>query len=122
MKQTQSRKRRRLKAIGAALGSIALGIALLVFSQKIKPEPITPAADGQPTTTAPAAPETPADPGDRLPARDPQRAGAQNMSGLALLFSTMFFLLALILVGWVIYDVRESRPAWQKQKKYPVRR
>lgn len=45
---------------------------------------------------------------------------AQRFSGLLLLFSLMGFALGAICVGWVVYDIRRSRPAWMTQTKYPV--
>ena len=42
------------------------------------------------------------------------------MGGLTLLFSLMAFTLGITCVGWVIYDIRRSRPAWITQTKYPV--
>jgi hypothetical protein len=43
------------------------------------------------------------------------------MAALLLLFSLMGFGVAVVAVGWIVYDIRASRPAWMTQTKYPVR-
>lgn len=122
-------QRRRLKATGIALAGLIAGILLLFLSRWILPEK-TNAAATQPATATQAAEPTsqpataPADssPAGRKPAPDPQAAAARNMSGMLVLFSMMGFMVAIIAMGWIVYDVRASRPAWMRQKKYPVRR
>jgi hypothetical protein len=44
------------------------------------------------------------------------------MGGLLLLFSLMCLGLCGICIGWIVYDIRRSRPAWMTQTKYPVRK
>jgi hypothetical protein len=44
------------------------------------------------------------------------------MSGMLLLFSMAGFVVTVIALGWVFYDIRRSRPKWKTQTKFPKRR
>jgi hypothetical protein len=125
MKKDNPRKHPRAKAIGIAAGALAIGIGLLICSQllfrSVREAAAVAASKPAASTPAPAAAPTsaPATPVKRSPAE--QRAAAnERMAGLLLLFSLMAFGLAVICVGWLVYDIRRSRPAWMTQTKYPV--
>ena len=110
MAQMKRIPRFRLKLIGYALLSLAAGVSLLVLSQLVKP-----AARAAATTQTTAPTDN-----NRSPSRE--EASAQNMGGLLLLFSTAAFILMVVFVGWIMVDIRNSRPAWKRQTKYPRRR
>ena len=122
MKHKSNKTKNRLKASGIALAGLAVGIGLIIasfhFSRVGKAQaPATgPAPASQPApASAPASGEKPA----RPPARE---AAAQNMSGLFLMFALVSFAVSGIAIGWIVYDIRHSKPAWQTQTKYPRRR
>jgi hypothetical protein len=74
-------------------------------------------AASAPATTAPADGGSPTpEPGDR------RKAAAQSMSGLLLLLGLVGIGFGVVCVGWVVYDIYRSRPAWKTQTKYPRRR
>lgn len=124
MKQTKADKHRRAKAIGIAAVALVVGIGLLVLSQMlmISGRKAAAAAAASQAASAPAATDTqPASTSPHRPPRpDPKAVADQRMGNLLLLFSMMSFGVTIAGVGWVIYDVRRSRPAWMKQTKYPA--
>ncbi len=118
--------RRRLKAAGIALAALAGGAILLYASLTVSARARTVAGTqaagaappaGAPATTPSDAPESP----------DPQPPGnraavAQSMGSMLLLLAMMALAVGLIAVGWIVYDIRRSRPKWMTQTKYPTRR
>ncbi|HOA71815.1 MAG TPA: hypothetical protein PL151_13230 [Phycisphaerae bacterium] len=133
MKRAKPDKHRRAKAVAVAVAALAAGIGLLVLSRMViasgrkAAEEAAAAAQTQPAgTTAPATDPlgTPAvadpDPARRTPPADPKAVTAQRLGGLLLLFSLMCFALVVICIGWIVHDIRRSRPAWMTQTKYPV--
>ena len=124
MKTTTNKNRQRAKAIGIAAGAVVFGVLLIILSQWALASAKA-SAQSQPapaTSTAPASTTAPAGPGPRAPSTPPKVIATQRLAGLMLLFSLMSFGLAVVCVGWVIYDIRRSRPAWMTQTRYPVRR
>jgi len=144
MKHAKATRHRRLKAFAVAGIALAAGIGLLMLSRMViasgeraaaealsaaETARTQPAADSQSdagtadtsqrsgTATAPAG--DPAGPA-RVPPADPRALTAYRLGGLLLLFSLMCFALVAICAGWIVYDIRRSRPAWMKQTKYPV--
>lgn len=125
--------------VGIAAAALVAGIGLLVLSRTViasgkkaaaeaaaaaATQPATQSAPADPAApTAPAEPSNPADPTVPLPQQSANQkaAAAQRMGGLLLLFSLMCFSVGVISIGWTIYDIRRSRPAWMRQTKYPVR-
>lgn len=116
MARSKSRQQFRLKPVGYALAALVGGIVLLVVSQKVKPAAGPPSA--APASEPAPAPDSPAP----APAPKRQEAAAENMSGLLLLFSMASFLVCIICIGWIVVNVRNARPAWKTQTKYPKRR
>ena len=121
MKRSKLKHRDRFKAGGIVLAALVVGLGLLVLSRMIAPagEPTSTAPVGEPTSTVPAS--APAPGRGPLPANPPVpgRGAALNMSGLLLMFSLVSFAVAGIGIGWIVFDIRRSRPAWKTQKKYP---
>lgn len=134
-------------ALAVGIGLITLSRIVHASAQKEADEPVATSPDSSAeapseATTAPAgtpatkpadvtAPATsPADmpstpdtttspPGGRKPT-NPRQAAGERLAGLLLLFGLMAVGLCLIGAGWVVYDIRRSRPAWKTQTKYPV--
>jgi len=125
MKHAKEKTRRRVKFAGIAVAAFVVGITLLVLSQLVLSSARKAAAETAETqpagTTQPAVPAQTPTPSQTPAPVNTKLQAAQRMSGLLLLFSLMGFGLALICVGWIVYDVRRSRPAWMRQKKFPVR-
>ncbi len=109
----------RLKAIGIGIATLVAGIGLIILSVKIAPAP------KKTETTPPAA--TSSAPTATQPARESNeerrsRASAQNMSNVVFMFGMISLGVSVICAGWVVYDIRRSRPAWMTQTKYPRKR
>ncbi|GMU22855.1 MAG: hypothetical protein AMXMBFR13_29390 [Phycisphaerae bacterium] len=102
-------KHLRIKLIAMALGALAVGVTLLVLSGKVQPADTAPAAA---PATAPADEHRPTE----------AEITARNMSGILLLFGLVAILLSIVCVGWLVYDIRQSRPAWIRNPRYPQRR
>lgn len=120
MKHNKPTPRLRLKLIAMAAGMAALGGLLLFLSIQIKPDkPLRPLPRTSATApaTAPASAPAAPDPEDRA-----QRAAAQNMSGMLMLFSLVAFTISAISIGYLVVEIRRSRPAWMTQTRYPRRR
>lgn len=113
MKQSKSHQRQRLKLILTAVGALIGGIALIALSTWMRPQPIAPQVRTATTTMPTSAPSAPI---------DPKRAAAQNLSGILMLFGLAGLLVAVVFVVLLVIDIRNSRPAWQTQQKYPRRR
>lgn len=110
------------KPILYALLSLVGGVVLLFLSQYVKHRPLTsqPAAA---TATAPAPAGEPEPPGpDGLPRRSRPQAAASGLSSLILLFGMACFIVCVVCVGWAVVEIRNARPAWQRQTKYPKMR
>ncbi len=133
MKHTKQNKHRRAKVAGIAAAALVAGIGLLVLSRMVaasgqkaaasaatQPAVAQTAPAGSPAPGGPLNPDVPA---RRAPLSPLQRKALndQRMAGLLLLFSLMCLGLVGICVGWIVYDIRRSRPAWMTQTKYPVR-
>ena len=121
MKQAK-KSHNRLKAIGIGIAGLAAGIVLIVLSLKVAPPPKD-AGTGPSAATAPAtsAPATTWPAGEENDERR-SRASAQNLSNLIFMFGMLSFGVTAICAGWVVYDIRRSRPAWMTQTKYPRKR
>lgn len=115
MKTHKSRRTRRLKVAGLALACIVAGAGSWMLRSWITRGLHEPAriSASQPTT-APAAPH------ERTPS--PEHVAAANMAGLLLMLSLLSFITGGICLGWIVWDIREARPAWKKQQKHPLRR
>lgn len=132
MKRDHSKKRTRTNAILGTVGALALGIGLLFLSRMVHASAKRAAAATQPATASapesaptaePAPAAKPASPSDSPSGRKPmdtRQAANERMANLLLLFGLMAIGLAAVCAGWVVYDIRRSRPAWQTQTKYPV--
>ncbi|HOW70831.1 MAG TPA: hypothetical protein PKY77_09540 [Phycisphaerae bacterium] len=112
----------RLKVIGIGIAALLVGIGLIVISFMIAPSPQE-AEAASPAATLPAS----SAPATTQPTRESQeesrrRASAQNMSNLVFMFGTLSFGVTAICAGWVVYDIRRSRPAWMTQTKFPRKR
>jgi hypothetical protein len=101
----------RLKLIGVAVLGLVVGIGLITLSFVVSPD-----QDQAQTTTAPASPA------DQPGAPTQQQSSAQSMGGLMLLFGSAGIVLCIVCLGWLVVDIRNSRPAWKRQQKYPRRR
>lgn len=99
----------RLKLIGAALLSVLAGVALIALSRVVMSAPAEEAM-----ATAPASA-----PADAPPTPSRRELANQQLGGLVLIFGAAGILLGLIFIGWIVYDIHQSRPAWKTQKKYP---
>lgn len=130
MKHAKADKHRRAKAIAVAAVALVAGIGLLVLSRTVIASGKQAAAQAaesrpasEPAPAQPTAPTAPADSDAPLPHQQANRkaATAERLGGLILLFSLMCFSVAVLAIGWIIYDIRRSRPAWMTQTKYPVR-
>lgn len=106
-----------------ALLALAGGVALLVFSQLVKipveRKASTPTTAMAPTTS-PASETNGGQDQDRL--RKSKRAAANSLSGILLLFSAGCFVISAVCVGWLVTEIRQARPAWQRRQKYPQMR
>jgi Na+/glutamate symporter len=98
------------KAIGGTVLSVIAGVLLLVLSRAVAPESPPEKTGVEATATAPAS---------QNQEQRREDAAAESLSGLLLLFATVGFLLACVCVGWLVYEIRRSRPAWKTQTKYP---
>lgn len=121
MKQSK-KSHGRLKAIGIGIAALAVGSGLIVLSLRIAPPPkeagASSAAATGPVGSGPAATQPTHEQEDERRSR----ASAQNMSNLVFMFGMLSFGVAVICAGWVVYDIRRSRPAWKTQTKFPRRR
>ena len=104
-------------------GLLALvgGIALVSVSQYVKHK----AATTQPADVAATAPaDEPASPAPgRLPDRDRSKNPSANaLASLMLLFGMACFVIVCVCTGWLVIEIRNSRPTWQRQSKYPKMR
>lgn len=115
MKQAKT-KNLRLKLILMTAGAAVAAALLLIASCEVRPDSIYVTS----TTAAASAPASA--PASRIPPIDPKKATAQNMSNMLLLFSLVGFALTGVGIGWLVYQIRQSRPAWQKQQRYPKHR
>jgi len=128
MKRAKKKHTFRWKLAGVALAGIAVGALLMFLSATIESSEQTPQASAvtpvatAPATTAPAGPSRTPDPGAPPSSPSPEKAAAQNMSGMLFLFSLVAFAVAIIGIGWIAVDIYQSRPAWKTQTKYPRRR
>lgn len=100
----------RKKLLMYALIGLAACVLLLVLSQVV-----VSTAPENAAMTAPVAPGSPAQP-------SPREAAAKNLSGMLLLFGTSGAIFSAVCFGWLIYDIRNDRPSWQKQTKIPKKR
>ncbi|MBI4579296.1 MAG: hypothetical protein HY718_06310 [Planctomycetes bacterium] len=127
-----SRGRVRAKAAGIAAGALVVGVGLIVLSRVLVASAEKAAAAETRPATATATAAAPADhpPPDGEPHHPPagrdqpassKALAAQRLGALLLLFGLMGVGLAVLCTGWIIYDIRRSRPAWKTQTKYPVR-
>lgn len=107
----RTRNTKRLKVIGYTVLSLVLGVGLLVLSQAIRPD--SPPDEPQPTSTPPENQDRPA-PADEAP--------AENLSNMMVLFGTAALIGTVIGIGWIVIDIRNSRPAWKTQTKFPRKR
>ncbi len=140
MKHTHSDRRGpRAKAIGIALAGLIGGIGLIVLSrlavrsaqaaatqpaatQQAQVQPATQATATAPSSAPAGEAETPTSGATpKVPRPDSKVVAAQHLASLLLLFGLMGIGLSVVCAGWVVYDVRRSRPAWKTQHKYPVR-
>jgi len=123
MKRAKKKHTWRWKLAGIALAGIAVGVLLMLLSRKVVHSAKTPQASTAPSAaTAPAAPAEAPRPG-KSPSEPPAReTAAQSMSGFLFMFSLLSFGVTILCVGWIVVDIRRSRPAWKTQKKYPRRR
>ena len=122
MKKKPAKKQTRMKAIGLACGGVVVGIFLLWLSWYIVPPP-SPAetVSTTQTATAPVKPEHPTKP--RQPTdQDRRRSSAQGLSGLLFMLGLLSLGVSIISIGWLVIDIRRSRPAWMTQTKYPKRK
>lgn len=96
---------------------LAGGIALLLLSQYVKHKAATktPVAT---TATLPADETVPPVPG-RLPRRRQADPAASTLSSLLLLFAMACFVSCCICIGWLVVEIRNSRPAWKRQTRFP---
>lgn len=122
-KKTSDKKILRLKVLGGAVGGLVGGVVLIYLHTVVlgvaeKAEPVAP----------PAAQDQQADPAGEAPASDlpspkeQRRAIASNMGSLLFMLGLMSLGVTVICVGWIVWDIYHSQPAWKKQTKYPRRR
>lgn len=107
-----------IKPILYAIGSLVLGIVLLICSRLVSPDSPDASEQASATATAPADEAASESPPGGSESEDRQRA-ARNFSGFLLLFSMCGFVLCLVCIGWLVRDIRRARPAWKTQTKYP---
>jgi hypothetical protein len=88
--------------------SAAAAAGLLVASAVARPAP----------KPSPAVATAPADRGRR----SSQEAAAERLAGLLLLFSLISVSVTVVCTIWLVVDIRNSRPAWMTQTRYPRRR
>ena len=123
MKRAKKKHTLRWKFVGVALAGTAAGVLFMVLSVNVAHSEQTPQATAvTPTATAPAAPADA--PGPTEPPTQPPagKDATQSMSGLLFMFSLISFAVPIICIGWIVVDIRRSRPAWKTQTKYPRRR
>jgi hypothetical protein len=124
-KKTHRKTALRLKALGGAVGGLAGGILLIYLHTLVLER--GEAVDTVDTAMASAAQEQPIHPTEKSPAEDvpsseeQRRAIAQNMSSLLLMLGLVCLVVTAMCVGWVVWDVYHSQPAWKTQTKYPRR-
>jgi len=133
MKRSKEKTKKRLKAAGLGLGCLAIGIFLFylrsVVLQRAETQSTTqPAvaatlpADMTPQNTTRPAGQDPNQPLDPNTPAEQHKAMAQGLSGLLLMFGLLAIAVTIICAGWIVWDIRQSRPAWKTQTKYPRRR
>jgi hypothetical protein len=116
MARTKQSRKFRLKLTGIAVLALAAGIGLITLSFVVTP-------DNEQSEATATAPVTPADqPADQPTGPAQRQSSAQNLGGLLLLFGSAGILLCVVCIGWLIVDIRNSRPAWKRQQKYPRRK
>ncbi|NLX12380.1 MAG: hypothetical protein GXY44_01830 [Phycisphaerales bacterium] len=106
-----AKNRTRWKVAGYTGLFLVLGIGLLVLSQVIRPS--TPTEQVPQTSTAPVDQDRPA------PGKD---ASAENLSNMMVLFGTAALIGSVVGIGWIVIDIRNSRPVWKTQTKFPKKR
>ena len=97
--------------------ALAGGIVLLWLSQYVKHKSPT-TRPAETTATAPAEEPAPAGSNDR-PRRSRADAAASSLSSLILLFSMACFVMFIVCMGWLVVEIRNARPAWKRQTKFP---
>lgn len=107
----QHRNTKRLKAIGYTVLALVLGVGLIVLSQIIRPS-------APPEQVA----QTSSAPNDQDQSKTRHDASAQNLSNMMVLFGTAALIGTVIGIGWIVIDIRNSRPAWKTQTKFPKKR
>ncbi|HSW45810.1 MAG TPA: hypothetical protein VLM89_09585 [Phycisphaerae bacterium] len=131
MKHKHGKTKTRWKAAGLAALFLGAGVLLLILSSVVirpfqQPAPSADqAAASAPAATAPASqPATPSNQtGKTEPTeKDHREASAENFRGLLILMGLISLGFGVICVGWIVYDIYRSRPAWKTQTKYPRRR
>lgn len=115
MKRPATHRRRRLKLLLGVLTALSASAGLLVLSAWLSPPP-PPRAAPSPTASGPASA-----PAERAPPVDPY-AAARSLSGMVQLLGLSGLLAAAWFLILLIGDVRQSRPAWKTQHRYPKRR
>ena len=126
MKHKPSRHTTRWKVVGLSAAFVAAGVVLIYLNSlvlgSLGVSDQQGATASAPAASAPAS-TAPADRGSPTPGPgDRRKAAAQSMSGLLLLLGLVGIGFGVVCVGWVVYDIYRSRPAWKTQKKYPRRR
>jgi hypothetical protein len=121
MTKSTYRTRRRLKMIAAAAAALAAGVGLIVLSRHLGPTASTDTPTDTPTATRPDTQPAVPTPGDD-PAPVPQKSATDDLSGMMLMFGVAAVLVSVLCIGWIVVDIRNSRPAWKTQTKYPKRR
>ncbi len=103
-------------------GLLALvgGIALVSLSQVVKHT----AATTQPADVAATAPaDEPVSPAPgRLPRQTPSNPSAGALASLMLLFGMACFVIFCVCAGWLVIEIRNARPTWQRQSRFPKMR
>lgn len=115
MKHAKPRPHRRIRLMLAALGALLAGAALIGFSMWLRPAPPQRPAPIVGATAPASAPSTPPAPAARDDA-------ARNLSGMILLLGLAGLLVAVVFVILLVVDIRNARPAWQTQQRYPRKR
>ncbi len=99
------------------LAALVGGIALLWLSQYVKHKAAT-TRPAEATATAPAEEPAAPDSKDR-PRRSRSDAAASSLSSLILLFSMACFVVFIVCMGWLVVELRNARPAWKRQTRFP---